>query len=413
MYVFVLHPRRRVQGGGGRGGDREPPHEVVEPIDPDHATAGWRCVLCASICLSISGMRRHAKVHGYSFKVAGGHQRWRRLPSPKRCEVLAKIRVNQGRAKDRRRLFETHFGCRPPSSGSRYQVSKSRFSHSSVCRRMSPTASTSRFADGQREDGARSGNWARLRRRLRTPEGDQSPKPSCSPKRRKVRSPRLVLTPVDAGSNSSRLPQRRESSTGPAETDDAAHVSLESPSSSPARPLWVRSLSAVPAKTLVEKGQSSMSCVMRDSVEASTAISIGSREQMPSLTPSSGTLSMVSELDVSFSEDVGLSTLIELVSCSPIEDSAPMSQRSQPDWFDFSRKFLSHSGENQHQYQRPLDTVFGAGSPSEGSRCMVLEACSALLYEVCMRFPEVYREVGREFPSGMPEPDETDVLISI
>jgi hypothetical protein len=58
--------------GGCRGRNGSNPDEIIAEVAPDHAVAGWRCMLCTSVCLAISGIRRHAKLHGYAFRVAGG-----------------------------------------------------------------------------------------------------------------------------------------------------------------------------------------------------------------------------------------------------------------------------------------------------------------------------------------------------
>lgn len=106
-----------------------------------------------------------------------------------------------------------------------------------------------------------------------------------------------------------------------------------------------------------------------------------------------------------------MSALIELSSSPIIDGPCPLtSLGTRLDWSEFARGFLAVSGEDGQQEEQLLNDLFDASNPPDGCRRMVLDACAALLQEVCARFPEVDRAVRRDFPSSMPPPDKPDVF---
>jgi hypothetical protein len=150
-------------------------------------------------------------VHGYAFKLANRYQRWRRLPSFERCEVLAKIRVSQGRFEDRQRLTETHLGHHPSTPMPRSQCYLA--GPERVLRVISKQSTSSEEWKSRTVCGRaviQTGSHARSRHRIRTPTPDSSrySTPLCSLKSRRVSSPRVVMTRVDQASCERVSPRR-------------------------------------------------------------------------------------------------------------------------------------------------------------------------------------------------------------
>jgi hypothetical protein len=140
----------------------------------------------------------------------------------------------------------------------------------------------------------------------------------------------------------------------------------------------------------------------------------------PFLNQSSVTPSAFPNLEVSFSEEIGVSALIELVSFPSLPDvadvmiknsSPPLSSRTALDWSEFTRGLFVHMGEDPWRYEQLLDDVVGVASLPGSSRRMVLDACLALQQEVCARFPEVDREMKIDVTPWMPLPDIPDCSV--
>lgn len=414
--------------GGSRGGKGSPLDEIVEDVAADHAVAGWRCVLCTSVCRTISGMRRHAKVHGYTFRVAGGRQRWKRLPPPLRREVLAKMRVSQGRPEDRQRLMAKHFGRRTSSSS---HDRRRESVHGHVLRTVTGEVPIRRRSDVLPRDGDRSCR----KERAMGPGSGRSLSPPRLLKRRSSSSPRVVLERMDL---CRMLSQGRTSAADKsAEETDAGD---EKSATVNARRLFLlRALRVVDTGNAATGGRRAADSEDDDvpgpadcrspfeedagaSYSASTVASPGpdvggddgNREAADAAVPVhasfsprvarvlspipslfSVTPSMPSSLDVSFSEELAISTLVELATSSLPLSSTNMevdayvrpSSTTALDWPEFARRMLDGPEGDRLYFNRLLRGVVGAADLSEQCRGAILDACFALVQEARARFP--------------------------
>lgn len=119
------------------------------------------------------------------------------------------------------------------------------------------------------------------------------------------------------------------------------------------------------------------------------------------------TPSVFSSLDVSFTEEMAVSTLVDLCSVN-VESVDCIQSSSVPtlDWTEFARRMLDNPREDWSYYDQMLRDVVGAEDLSARCRGVVLDACLALVREARARHscPTI------DVPAAVPVPDKPDVI---